>query len=94
MANNSQELAFLPAALEIQDRPPSPIGSAIIWTIIVLFAVAVVWAFFGQLDIVAVAQGKIVPQGRSKVVSCHQDDDSTGVHRLSFMHSFDVTEDI
>jgi len=68
MANNVQELAFLPAALEIQERPPSPIGRAIIWTIVTLFVVAVVWAFFGQLDIVAVAQGKVIPEGRSKVV--------------------------
>ena len=68
MANYVQELAFLPAALEIQDRPPSPIGRAIIWTIIALFSTAVIWAFFGQLDIVAVAHGKVIPQGRSKVV--------------------------
>jgi hemolysin D len=68
MADNSQELAFLPAALEIQERPPSPIGRAIVWTIVALFTTAVVWAFFGQLDIVAVAHGKVIPQGRSKVV--------------------------
>jgi len=68
MADNGQELAFLPAALEIQEQPPSPIGRAIIWTIVALFTTAIVWAFFGQLDIVAVAQGKVIPQGRSKVV--------------------------
>ncbi len=68
MADNAKELAFLPAALEIQERPPSPVGRAIIWTIIALFSTAVVWAFFGQLDIVAVAQGKVIPEGRSKVV--------------------------
>lgn len=62
------ELAFLPAALEIQEQPPSPIGRAIIWTIVGLFAVAIAWACFGQLDIVAVAQGKVIPKGRSKVI--------------------------
>ena len=68
MKGMNHELAFLPAALEIQERPPSPIGRTIIWTIIALFTAAVVWAFFGQLDIVAVAHGKVIPQGRSKVV--------------------------
>ena len=68
MAKDVQELAFLPAALEIQEQPPSPIGRAIIWVIIGLFTTAVVWAFFGKLDIVAVAHGKVIPQGRSKIV--------------------------
>lgn len=68
MAENAQETAFLPAALEIQEQPPSPIGRAIIWTIITLFTATVVWAYFGKLDIVAVAHGKVIPQGRSKIV--------------------------
>lgn len=68
MAKNDQELAFLPAALEIQEQPPSPIGRAIMWTIIALFSTSVIWAFFGRLDIVAVAHGKVIPQGRSKIV--------------------------
>ena len=28
---NRAELAFLPAALEITDTPPSPVGRAIVW---------------------------------------------------------------
>ncbi len=38
------ELAFLPAALEIVETPPSPIGRAIGATIIVLFCAALAWA--------------------------------------------------
>ncbi len=59
---------FLPAALEIQEAPPSPIGRAILWTIMTVCAVAVVWAYVGWIDIVAVAQGKIIPSGYSKVI--------------------------
>ena len=63
-----EELAFLPAALEIVETPPSPIGRAIGATIIMLFCVALVWASAGTIDIVASAPGKIVPSGRTKVI--------------------------
>src|SRR5512135_3678747 len=63
-----EELAFLPAALEIVGTPPSPIGRAIGATIILLFCVALVWTWAGTIDIVASATGKIVPSGRTKVV--------------------------
>jgi hemolysin D len=62
------ELAFLPAALEIVETPPSPIGRAIGVSIIALFAAAIAWACIGTVDIVAVAPGKIIPSGRIKVI--------------------------
>jgi hemolysin D len=62
------ELAFLPAALEVVESPPSPIGRAISITIVSLFCLAVVWAIYAPIDIVASAQGKIVPSGRSKTI--------------------------
>jgi len=68
MKKQQQELEFLPAALEIQDTPPSPIGRIIIWTIMLFFVIAVVWAIIGKVDIVAVAQGKIIPNGYSKII--------------------------
>jgi hemolysin D len=63
-----QELAFLPAALEIVETPPSPIGRAIGATIILLFCAALIWASIGTIDIVASAPGKIVPSGRTKTI--------------------------
>jgi membrane fusion protein, hemolysin D len=62
------ELAFLPAALEIVETPPSPIGRAIAFTLIAIFCLAIAWATFGKVDIVATATGKIVPSGRTKIV--------------------------
>jgi len=62
------ELAFLPAALEIVETPPSPTGRAIAFTIMAVFAVALVWACIGTVDIVAVAPGKIIPSGRTKTI--------------------------
>jgi len=63
---------FLPAVLEIQQAPPSPIGRAILWTIMAVFASAVLWANLGWMDIVATAQGKIIPSGYSKVIQPYE----------------------
>ena len=63
-----QEIAFLPAALEITETPPSPIGRAIGASIIAIFCFALAWASFGSVDIVSTATGKIVPGGRTKLI--------------------------
>ena len=63
-----EELAFLPAALEIVETPPSPIGRAIGMTLIGLFVLALAWASLSHVDIVATATGKIIPTGHSKVI--------------------------
>jgi multidrug efflux pump subunit AcrA (membrane-fusion protein) len=68
VGRRGHELAFLPAAIETVETPPSPIGRAIGATIVGLFVVALTWACFGTMDIVATAPGKIIPSGRSKVV--------------------------
>lgn len=64
----SYETAFLPAALEIVERPPSPVGRAIGASVLAFFCIALGWAVWGTVDIVAVAPGKIVPSGRTKVI--------------------------
>ena len=59
---------FLPAALEIVETPASPVKRAIGATIILFFLIAVIWAVFGHVDIIATASGKIVPTGRTKTI--------------------------
>jgi hemolysin D len=76
------ELAFLPAALEIAETPPSPIGRAIGATIIALFCVALAWASLGSVDVVATASGKIIPTGRTKLIQPFE----TGVVRAIHIH--------
>jgi hemolysin D len=63
-----EELAFLPAALEIVETPPSPIGRAIGSAIILMFCMTLIWAWWGSIDIVASATGKILPSNRVKVI--------------------------
>ena len=64
----SDELAFLPAALSLQETPvhPAPRRAAI--AICALFVIAIVWATLGQVDIVAVAAGRIVVSERTKTL--------------------------
>ena len=78
---SESELGFLPAALEIVETPPSPIGRAIGITVIALFCLALAWASFGTVDIVATAPGKIVPSGRTKVIQPFE----TGVVRAIYV---------
>ncbi len=63
-----QAYQFLPAALEVTETPPSPIGRVISLLIILLFTLAVAWGWYGKLDVVATAQGKIIPSGRVKTI--------------------------
>ena len=62
------ELAFLPAALEVVETPPSPIGRLLAANIILLFCLALIWSWFGTIDIVASATGKIMPSSRTKLI--------------------------
>jgi hemolysin D len=64
----ADEAAFLPAALEIQETPVHPAPRRVTWAIMALFVISLIWSFVGQVDIVAVAQGRIVVSDRTKVV--------------------------
>jgi hemolysin D len=67
-ASRRDRLEFLPAALEIVETPGPPLGRAIAAVIMLFFAVAIGWATFGHVDIIATAAGKIVSTGRSKTI--------------------------
>lgn len=62
------EAQFLPAALSLQEAPPSPAPRVAMWLLMSFSALALLWAIFGEIDIVATAQGKIVPNERTKVI--------------------------
>jgi hemolysin D len=59
---------FAPAIVRTQATPPSPLPRAVLYALLVLFAAMLAWAALGQLDVVAVAQGKLVPQSFLKIV--------------------------
>jgi HlyD family secretion protein len=59
---------FAPPLLRIQEKPPPPLAGWTLRLIIGLLAGVALWAVFGQLDIVAVAEGKLVPSSYLKIV--------------------------
>jgi hemolysin D len=60
--------AFLPATLEILETPPNPLGRGILWAVTGFITLALAWSIIGKVDVVASAQGKVVPKGLVKVV--------------------------
>ncbi|OAK56989.1 hemolysin activation protein [Variovorax paradoxus] len=64
----SDEAAFLPAALSLQDTPVHPAPRRLGYGLIALFLIALAWSIFGQVDIVAVAPGKIIVSERTKII--------------------------
>ena len=59
---------FSPRLLETIERPPSPLPRMVMYALLLLLLLVLVWTFFGRLDIVARAQGRLVPKTRIKVV--------------------------
>src|SRR5512137_1321404 len=62
------EVQFLPAALSLQETPVSPAPRLAMLMLIVFTVLALLWATFGKIDVVATAQGKVVPNGRIKTI--------------------------
>ena len=63
-----KEKEFLPSILEVTEEPPSPVGRFVLWTIVALLVAGAIWAFVGEVDEVAVANGKVIPVGNVKIV--------------------------
>ncbi len=64
----TEETDFLPAALEVVERPVSPTGRVTAWLLLGLFAAALLWLVLGRVDVVASAPGKLVPADNVKLI--------------------------
>ncbi len=67
-AKTRELAAFLPAALEIQEAPPNPLARWLIWVLIGLLVIGIAWACIGEVNVVASAEGKIIPSSRVKQI--------------------------
>jgi HlyD family secretion protein len=63
-----EALDFAPGLLSIQESPPARLPRFVLYAVSLLFAILLVWAIFGQLDIIASAEGRLVPQTYVKIV--------------------------
>ena len=59
---------FLPGPLRMLEQPPSPQPRRLLYCLLALLALASLWLVAGRLDIVAVADGKLVPRTSLKIV--------------------------
>lgn len=64
----THEAQFLPAALALRDTPVHPAPRVTLWLIMAFALIAVLWATFGRIDVVATAVGKIIPNDRTKLI--------------------------
>lgn len=59
---------FSPGILGVQERPPSPLPRIVLRGVLILILLLLLWATFGRLDVVSVAEGKLVPISYIKIV--------------------------
>ena len=59
---------FAPPLLRIRDKPAPPLAGWVLRLLVVMLVCLFAWAALGRLDIVAVADGKLVPSSYLKIV--------------------------
>ncbi len=59
---------FAPGLLAIQESPPARLPRAVLYCVASLIAGLILWATLGQLDIIASADGRLVPKTFIKIV--------------------------
>lgn len=59
---------FTPLLVEIEERPTSPLGRSLLWSLFAFLTIALLWLFFAKIDIVISARGKVVPDGEIKTL--------------------------
>jgi hemolysin D len=59
---------FLPAAIALRDGEPAMPARWLLRAVFLLLAMLLAWAQIGRVDVVAVAAGRVIPDGRSKVL--------------------------
>ena len=67
-ANEVDPLDFSPPLLRLQSAPPNPLGRKVLWWLLILLGGLLLWAVLGRLDIVAIAEGKLIPESYVKIV--------------------------
>lgn len=65
---DSDPLDFAPGLASLQDQAPSPLPRLVLYAVTSLFGIALAWAMLGSVDIVVVAEGRLVPQSYLKIV--------------------------
>ena len=75
-----RDYEFMPATVEVLDRPPAPFSRALLIFIVVFTTFVIGWASFARMDIVVSAIGVVVPTGKVKVVQPLESGIITDIH--------------
>lgn len=75
-----REYEFMPAAIEVLERPPAPLSRALLLLIVLLAVIGLTWACLARMDIVVNAQGVVMPKGRVKVIQPLEAGIVTAIH--------------
>ena len=67
-ANKSDQHEFKPLLVEIDEEPLNPLGRTIFWVIIIALIFFSLWMYFGRIDVVVTARGKVIPTGEVKTI--------------------------
>lgn len=67
-ANKTDHHEFKPLLVEIDEEPLNPLGRTIFWVIIVALIFFSLWMYFGKIDVVVTARGKVIPTGEVKTI--------------------------
>ncbi len=80
---------FLPALQRVQAKRPSPLGRLVLYAALGLVVATLAWAALARLDVVAVADGKLVPSSYLKIV---QPSEQGVVHEILVQEGEEVRE--
>ena len=64
----TEEISFLPAAMEIVEQPISPTARTTTWVLLIGLLITFLWLTFGRIDVVASAQGRLIPVDNVKII--------------------------
>lgn len=67
-AISPEAIEFAPGLLSIEECPPGVLPRGVMYAVTALFFILLIWAIFGKLDIIASAEGRLVPQTYVKIV--------------------------
>ncbi len=75
-----RDFEFMPATLEVLDRPPAPFSRFMVVFIVLFAASSLGWATWAGMEIVVSAAGTVVPTGKVKVVQALEPGLVTAIH--------------
>lgn len=59
---------FKPTMAEIEEKPVSPLGRVVFWTVVGTMVFFVLWMCLGKVDVVVSARGMVIPEGDVKIL--------------------------